>query len=99
VIIMRKKCFCCAGVLFAVALVLSAIWHERHRWSWPATWISGFTTSLLGLLRLTNDYAAGLGVLITIAFGLLNWIEKRKITRATVEAAKAGTLHVSETEQ
>lgn len=87
---------CLSVLAVGIALLIVAIWHERHRWSWPATWISGLMTTLLGIADKTlgtlNTHAAGLGVILTFGFGLMSWIEQRKRTKAVMEAAAAGTL-------
>ncbi|MDO6385567.1 hypothetical protein [Uliginosibacterium sp. 31-12] len=79
-----------------MALIASLVWSNREKWSWPATWISGLMTTLLGLVDKTlgtlNTHAAGLGVILTFAFGLMSWLEQRKRTKAVMEAAAAGTL-------
>lgn len=80
------------------ALLLALVWSTRHRWSWPATWITGTLTSLLGVadqvLGIVGNRAAGLGVILTFVFGVMTLMEQRKRTRAVQEAAAAGTLHV-----
>lgn len=92
----KLRCGVCAGLMFGVAFIFAVAWHERHRWSWPATWVSGAITTGMGFL---NSNAAALGVLITLGFGILNWREKRRQTRAVLEAAKAGTLRTGEVDE
>ena len=87
---MAKKAFgWMAFFAISLALLLSCLWHERHRWTFYATAWSGALTSVLGFM---NSNAAALGVLLTLFFGIMNHRAKQRIVRA----AESGKMKLEE---
>jgi hypothetical protein len=86
--IRREQRYSCAITLCGIILV-TVLWHQRAKWMHHATWVTGLTSSCLGFL---NSNAAAMGILLTLAFGVISALESRRRTRILAQAAKEGRL-------